>query len=253
MSVVAVIQARMGSTRLPGKVLAEVCGKPLLLWQIERLRRAHLVDEVMVATTDDERDDILERFCRAHGVLCYRGSENDVLQRVVNALSISGAELHVECFGDSPLIDPQIVDEFVGYFLRNCGSGDMLTNSVITTYPPGMEVSVYCPESLRIINDKVGPSDPLREHVGLNLTRFPKDVNVISRVAPPWLHAPDFYLEVDEKADLEVIEGLISTFVNSGKCNFGLVDIISACRSNLMLMQRNSRIRRRWRQFRRTN
>ena len=116
MDIVASIQARMGSTRLPGKVLKDISGKPMLLWHVERLRRSRLIDNVIVATSTAEADDEIELFCKNHSILCFRGSENNVLNRIANLIRKYNIITHVEFCGDSPLIDPQIVDEFIGYF-----------------------------------------------------------------------------------------------------------------------------------------
>ena len=115
--IVASIQARMGSTRLPGKVLADICGKPMLLWQVERIRKSRLIDEVVVATTTSSKDDQIEQFCIKNKISFYRGSEEDVLKRISSLIKDFKINLHLEFCGDTPLSDPQIIDEFIGYYL----------------------------------------------------------------------------------------------------------------------------------------
>ena len=119
MRVVAIIQARMNSSRLPGKVLEIVEGKPIIEWQFERLSLSRLVDEVVVATSDKKNDDPIVKWCRKNKIKFYRGSESDVLERVSEAIKKFNAYIHVECFGDSPLVDPKIIDEYVGFFIKN--------------------------------------------------------------------------------------------------------------------------------------
>ena len=116
MKIVASIQARMGSSRLPGKVLKDICGKPMLLWHLERIKRSRLLDDVIIATTTSEKDDELISFCNQHSVSYFRGSENDVLKRVSALINHHEIDIHIELCGDSPLTDPQIIDEFVGFY-----------------------------------------------------------------------------------------------------------------------------------------
>src|SRR5882762_11846206 len=108
--VVAIIQARMGSSRLPGKSLAEI-EKSSMLWHvIDRVKRAKLIDRVVVATSVSRSDDAIETFCRGLGVRCYRGSENDVLDRFCSAARAEKAAQVVRITADCPLIDPEIID-----------------------------------------------------------------------------------------------------------------------------------------------
>src|SRR4051812_15484060 len=111
--VVAVIQARMGSSRLPGKVLMPVAGKPLLWHILHRLRRCRTLDSVAIATSTDPRDDALQQFCAEQGVTCIRGSLHNVLERYRLAAEATGAETLLRVTGDSPLIDPGLIDYLV--------------------------------------------------------------------------------------------------------------------------------------------
>ncbi|HHQ47945.1 MAG TPA: acylneuraminate cytidylyltransferase, partial [Acidobacteria bacterium] len=114
--VVAVLQARMGSTRLPGKVLMDLAGRPVLGWAVERLRRAGTLDELVVATSDRDGDDPIVVFCERMDVPCYRGSEDDVLDRYYRAARRYHADVVVRVTGDDPLIDPGVVDQVVRAF-----------------------------------------------------------------------------------------------------------------------------------------
>ena len=86
----------MGSSRLPGKVLADVCGKPMLLWQVDRVRNSRLIDDVVVATTNNKIDDEIASFCLKHKIKCYRGSEHDVLERISSLIKYFNIDVHVE-------------------------------------------------------------------------------------------------------------------------------------------------------------
>lgn len=140
MKVVAIIQARMAATRLPGKVLVDVAGRPALLHVIERARSARTVDEVMVATSTDESNDPLERFCADHAIRCFRGSEEDVLDRYHRAATGSDADVVVRLTADCPLLDPEVVDKVVQTYLD--GAFDYVSNTIDCTYPDGLDAEV---------------------------------------------------------------------------------------------------------------
>jgi spore coat polysaccharide biosynthesis protein SpsF len=114
---VAIIQARMSSSRLPGKVLLDIAGQPMLVRVVERTRRARLVDQVMVATTTEASDDPIQRLCAKRGYPCYRGSLHDVLDRYYHAARQAGAQAIVRITADCPLIDPEVVDKTLRAFL----------------------------------------------------------------------------------------------------------------------------------------
>lgn len=130
---VAIIQARMSSSRLPGKVLCNIAGKPMLAQVVQRTQRAKSVHQVVVATTTDESDDPIAEYCHTHQIPCYRGSMHDVLDRYYQAATIYQAQVIVRITADCPLIDPQVIDETVFGFLGYKGGGkSRLANS---TYP----------------------------------------------------------------------------------------------------------------------
>jgi spore coat polysaccharide biosynthesis protein SpsF len=124
--VVVSIEARMGSSRLPGKVLMDLCGKPVIGWLVDRLRECRTVDEIVLATSTGKGDDVLAKWCTDNGVRCFRGSEDDVLKRVVDAHREAKTDVIVEITGDCPLTDPDVVDLGVETFLSN--ECDYLTN-----------------------------------------------------------------------------------------------------------------------------
>ncbi len=225
MRIVATIQARMGSTRLPGKVLKEVCGKPLLQYQIERVRRSRLVDDVVVATTVGHQDDAIAELGEHLGVKVFRGPEEDVLKRIALLLREYQTDLHVELIGDSPLADPQIIDELVGYYLKNSASYDYISNGTEVTYPAGMEVNVYPASVLIEVDASVAADDPLREHVDIHISKNPQYRKCCVK-APPHFHRPDVFLEVDTARDFDMLSQLIAHFVTSGKEHFSLAQIL---------------------------
>jgi spore coat polysaccharide biosynthesis protein SpsF len=144
--IVAIVQARMGSTRLPGKVLAEIQGHPMLWYVVERTRAAETVDDVVVATTTELADDPIVTFCREHGVGCFRGSEQDVLDRYYQAALRYKADAVVRITGDCPLIDPEIIDKTVRAFLRE--GPDYASNCVERTFPRGLDTEIFAFQAL---------------------------------------------------------------------------------------------------------
>ena len=125
----------MGSSRLPGKSLAEIEGRPMLWHVIQRVKRASLVDRVVVATSTAPADDAIEKMCRENGVPCYRGSEDDVLDRFYHAARAEKAGQVVRITADCPLIDPEMIDRVVRRFQR--GDLDYASNAMVRTYPEG--------------------------------------------------------------------------------------------------------------------
>ena len=126
--VVAIIQAHMSSTRLPGKVLRDIMGKPSLYRMIERIRYAELIDDIVIATSTKECDDVLEQFCRENGLLCFRGSDSDVLARFHGAAKQYPADAYVRLTSDNPLLCPTQIDSVVRTFLEN-------THRYVRTHP----------------------------------------------------------------------------------------------------------------------
>jgi len=250
MKIAASIQARVGSTRLPGKVLKEINGKPMLLRQVERLRRSRLLDEIIVATTTNPDDDKIVELCINNNIAYYRGSENDVLDRVSSMIKDKKIDIHVECFGDSPLTDPHIIDEVIGYYYKNQGDIDFVSNSLKTTYPPGQEVLVYRGSCLVNANKLIAKDDPLREHVSINITQYPNDYRLKNLEAPSYYHYPNIYLEVDTAEDFEVISSIFAYFDNKGVEHFSLSEILEFLSQNNELMNINNQVDRRWKEFR---
>jgi spore coat polysaccharide biosynthesis protein SpsF len=155
----------------------------------------------------------------------------------------------VECFGDSPLVDPQIVDEFLGYFLKHRDSLDGVSSTLETTYPPGLEVLAYWGRVIVDVNGLVALDDPLREHAGFNIGRFPRAFRIESLRAPEEFHEPELYLEVDTIEDFEVVAAVFEHFKARGS-SFGLGEILGFLRAKPEIPDRNRAVERRWRALR---
>lgn len=216
------IEARMRSTRLPGKVLKPILGRPMLELMIERVRRAKLVDDIVVATTDHESCDPIEQQAKKSGVLCYRGSEEDVLGRVVEALTFAKAEAAIVLTGDMPVIDPQLIDLVVGKYLES--SVDYCANSLAHSYPRGMGVQVL--RTSRLVEASKETNDPFhREHATLYIREHPElfgHLNILSNLPPEVAH---WRLCVDTIEDFELITKIYESLY-SGNPAFSLNDMM---------------------------
>ena len=162
MKTVAIIQARMGSTRLPGKVLADLAGMPVLAWVVRAARSALGVDGTIVATSTGASDDAIAAWCQANGIPVHRGSENDVLDRYVGAAKASGAEIVVRITADCPLLDPGVIAQTVR--LRSVTGAAYASNVDPPTWPDGLDCEVIIAEALFAAGaEAIRQSD--REHV----------------------------------------------------------------------------------------
>lgn len=206
MRVAVVVQARMGSTRLPGKVLKEVLGKPLLSYQFERLRRCRTASVVALATSDSPADDALERWARKEGVPCVRGSETDVLGRFRDAAAALDADAVVRVTGDCPLIDPGVLDDTVTDFLAAGARGYGSNCNPERTFPRGLDVEVFSRAALEeAAREAKSPAE--REHVTPYLIRRPERF-------PPILHSSGESLgglrwTVDAPEDFELVKRVL--------------------------------------------
>jgi len=217
--ILGIIQARMGSTRFPGKTLAEISGKPML-WHVVRLARAaRTVNEVVVATTCVASDDPIASFCLREGIACFRGSEHDVLDRFYQASKEKKADVIVRVTADCPLIDSEVIDRVVTRFQE--GGSDYASNTLRYTYPDGLDTEVFSFVALeRAWSESVKLSE--REHVTPYLLggKF-RTVNVESEFPVP---LGTHRWTVDYPSDLEFVRKIYAEF--SGNGGFGYRDVL---------------------------
>lgn len=159
---VAIVQARMSSSRFPGKVIQPLCGMPMIVFMMKRVARAELVDEVCLATSDDPSDDGLAAIVEAAGFGVHRGSLNDVLDRFTGAARMTGAELVLRLTGDCPLADPALIDQVVAACLE--ADADYASNIAPPTFPDGLDVEVIRRDVLESAGREATLSSD-REHV----------------------------------------------------------------------------------------
>jgi spore coat polysaccharide biosynthesis protein SpsF len=148
MKVICIMQARVGSTRLPGKVLKKICGKTVLEHDIYRLRRVKNIDQIVIATTVEEKDIEIVKEAERLGVKYFRGSEEDVLSRYYLAAKENNADIVVRVTSDCPLLDSKVTDQTIRYLLENVDKFDYVSNTLEATFPRGLDTEVFTMNSL---------------------------------------------------------------------------------------------------------
>jgi spore coat polysaccharide biosynthesis protein SpsF len=204
--IVAIVQARTGSTRLPNKVLMEIQGRTLLEHLISRLRRATLLDGIIIATSDKPRDQAVVELCKKLGVVVVTGSEDDVLDRFFKAATVAKADILVRVCGDQPLTDPDIVDEAIRQHLHS--KADYSSTMLVRTFPQGVDAEVFSFEHLKKIHSLA--KDPFqREHVTPYFYQHPEEFRLNKVLAPKELEAADIKLTVDTQEDFDRVKRII--------------------------------------------
>jgi spore coat polysaccharide biosynthesis protein SpsF len=238
--IVATIEARMASSRLPGKVLLPAGGKPMLKHLVNRLRQVKSIRDVVLATTVNRIDDCLEDFARHEDISCFRGSEEDVMGRVIGAADSVNAGIVVEITGDCPIIDPLLIEQTIQMYLHNpC---DFASNSLIRSYPDGMDTQVFSLDTLK--RSAALTKDPQhREHVTLHICKHPELFRQVCLIASPDLHWPELGLTLDEKSDYELLKNLIEYF-GSSRPFFGCREVIDLLRTRPEWSAINQAVRR---------
>jgi spore coat polysaccharide biosynthesis protein SpsF len=197
----------MGSSRLPGKVLLDISGRPMLWYVVQRTRAAHTLNDVIVATTTEPADELIVDFCREHNISCFRGSEKDVLDRYYQAALESRAEAVVRITSDCPLIDPEIIDKTVRAFWET--KPDYASNTRVRTYPRGLDTEVMAFTALQTAwNEAVHPYQ--RSHVTPYLYENPACFRILP-VTGDEDHS-DYRWTVDTPEDLEFVRAVYSRF-----------------------------------------
>lgn len=210
MKVVAIVQARMGSTRLPGKILKKINNKPILEYQIERLKRATKIDQIVIATTDKKLDDPIIELCNQLDIQYYRGSETDVLSRYYDTAKKYSADIIVRLTSDCPIIDPNVVDEVIETFLNH--TYDYVSNTLERSYPRGMDTEVF---SMKVLEQahQFANKQYEREHVTPYIYLNPAKFNLynVEYKTDESVHR----WTVDTKEDLLLIRKIIEKLYTS--------------------------------------
>lgn len=224
----AVVAARMTSSRLPGKVLLPLAGRPALAHLIARLRRSRYLDGVVIATAAHAANDPIRACAAAAHVPVFSGSEDDVLDRTLQAAQSVGAEVIVQVTGDCPLIDPAVVDRAIDAYLQH--RPDYACNRLPETYPNGLDTEVFATALLAEVAT-VTDDPPDREHVSLYLYEHPERYTLLNVPAPPGHHWPGLRLTLDTWEDYQVIRAIFDALFPANP-DFGLTEILDWLRAH---------------------
>jgi spore coat polysaccharide biosynthesis protein SpsF len=235
MKTTGIIQARMGSSRLPGKVLMDLGGETVLSRVVHRLGRSALLHEVMVATTLSGGDDAISGECRSLGVSCFRGSEEDVLDRYYRAAQVCDADVLVRITADCPLIDPALVDETIRVFHER--RADYANNTGAHTYPRGLDAEVFSRPALERAWREAGKPYE-REHVTPYFYEHPELFRVASADGPE--DHGQYRWTLDTAEDLELIRAIYLRFRN--RDDFTWTQAIAVMEQEPKLRELNSHV-----------
>ena len=234
MKTVAILQARMGGTRLPGKVLADVCGEPMIARQMARLMLAKELDDIIVAIPTSASNNVLERYCIEHSWQVARGSEDDALSRYLYAAEVTAADIVVRVTADCPLIDPFVIDSLVLLFKTN--AYDFVANNLVPTFPHGLDAEVMSRGTLAIADSKATSAYD-REHVTPWITRAGAGGSIFRICNLPCpLDLSAYRLTVDYPEDLALIREVYSHFFGSNYIQIQAVTAFLAANPEVMAL-----------------
>ena len=208
--IVCIIQARMGSKRLPGKSMKNLCGKPILYYVIQRVKRATTFNSVVLATPATPENKVLAGLARELGIEVFKGSEDDVLNRYIEAARIYGADIIVRVSADNPLTAPEEIDRIVAHHLKT--NADYSFNGIPrmgNNYPDGLGAEVINFSVLEKI-DTLAKEQRYREHVTPYIWDHEDEFHIETIQAPPEIAGPDIKLDVDTIEDFRHLESLIN-------------------------------------------
>lgn len=239
MKKVAIIQARMTSTRLPGKILMDLAGQPMLAQQLSRLRQCHMLDELVVATTTNATDDPVVKLARREGIRYFRGSEDDIVSRYIGAACEAAAEVVVRLTADCPLIDAEVVDLAVSELVSHAESCDYAGNVLKRTYPRGLDVEAFSLWALEEC-DRHAKSPLSREHVTLVIRQEKPELFRCRSVVDSEDNS-DLRWTVDTQTDLDLVRAIYER-LDMPRTRRTYRDIVSFVRSRPELMAMNNGI-----------
>jgi len=222
-NIIAVVQARMGSSRLPGKVMMDLVGKPLLWHIVNRLEYSELIDRIVVATGKGKENDVIEGLCKEYNFTCYRGSEDDLTDRFYQVSKQFGANVIVRVTADCPLVDPGLVDKLTEIFMENIDSYDYVSNCrPQSTFPHGLDAEVFSYTLLEKLWREI--KDPFRrEWFTTVIFENPEKYNLFCLKND--VNLSHLRLTVDYKEDLELVRYIFRNLYTENAC-FTLQDIL---------------------------
>lgn len=240
MKVVCLVQARVGSTRLPGKILKEICGKTILHHEIDRLKKCKEIDEIVIATTDKEDDDKIVNEAKKLSVKYFRGSENDVLSRFYYSAKENNADIIVRVTSDCPCIDFEILDKMLIYFKDKYKEKqvDYLSNTIKRTYPRGYDIEIFTFSALEksYINAE---KEYEREHVTPYI--YDKTNNFLKLSFENKDDYSEYRVTLDTIEDFIVIKNIFENLYYKNPY-FKLNDVVQYLNNNLHIVDINKHI-----------
>lgn len=238
MKIVCIVQARVGSTRLPGKVLKEICGKIVLEHVIDRLKRIKNIDEIVIATTTSEKDNVIVKECQRLAVRYFRGSEEDVLARYYYAAKENNADVVVRVTSDCPLIDAKVSENIIQFYIDNKDNYEYVSNTIDRVYPRGLDTEIFSFNALEKAFDEA-TSKRDKEHVTPYIWDNPK----IFKIAQ-YKNGEDYSdlrWTLDTEEDFNLITKVYEHFKEKGN-NFGMKEILELFNERPELLKINAHI-----------
>lgn len=226
--VAVIVQARMGASRLPGKPLMQILGKPLLFYLIERLKHCQRVDEIVIATTENPQDKAIAEYALSLGVKVALGDEENVLARYGVAARLADCDLIVRVTADCPMMDPAVIDKMIDEFHLKDPMPDYLSNTLVRTFPRGLDVEIFTKEALEIaLKEANKPAE--KEHVTPYFYQNPKKFHL-----EKYLYSSDESVHrwtVDTEEDFELIRRMLEVLYPINP-NFTLEDMLDLIKMN---------------------
>ena len=235
--ITVIIEARTGSSRLPNKVVEEIEGKPMIFYVIDRIKQIKSVEQIILATTQEENDKILTEIAKQNSIGSFVGDSIDVLDRGYQCALQNNADPIIRITGDCPLIDPDIVEEMLEFYLKN--NYDYVSNRINPKYPDGLDVEIYSFNTLQMAAQNAKWSSE-RELVTTYITKNPKNFKIFSYENQEDLS--EYRWTVDEQKDLEFIRKIYS--IMKPKTNFSMKEIVEILSKNSELLKINAGIMR---------
>lgn len=239
MKVNAIIQARYGSTRLPGKIFMEIDGKPLLWHVVNRLTYADLIDEIIIATTTNPKDNAVEEWCKENNINCFRGSEDDVLSRFYNASVEFPSEVIVRVTADDPFKEPSVIDSVIKKLIDE--QLDLSTNVFPPSYPEGLDCEVFTFNVLQTMEKTT--NDPYdREHVTPYIYNNPDKFKIGNITSVHQLSS--YRWTIDNQEDYDMVNEIYRKRKDKSKGILLMQEIFEILEENPEIASINSKVKR---------
>lgn len=239
MTVNAIVQARCGSTRFPDKVFADIDGKPLLWHVVNRLTYAQTIDDIIIATTINPRDDKIEEWCYKERVKCFRGSEEDVLNRYYSASAAFPSDIIVRVTADDPFKEPEVIDKVIRKLIND--GLDLVTNNFPPSFPEGLDCEAFTFRVLQIMENSTQDSFE-REHVTQYIYHNPDKFRIGNVVSDHQLSS--YRWTIDNKEDYEMVKAIYENREDSAEGILLMNEILDIIQRNKEIKSINSQVKR---------